>query len=78
MHIPFPDGTWLTMWRDLDRTCEEFAKFSKRDAEAFRTMMREYEDVKGIFGASRHTPIGYGPSLGTASPTIRAGSGASA
>jgi phytoene dehydrogenase-like protein len=63
VHIPFPDGTWLTMWRDLDRTCEEFAKFSRHDADAFRTMMLEYEDVKGIFGAARHTPIGYGPSL---------------
>src|SRR6266508_5199863 len=30
VHIPFPDGTWLTQWRDLDRTCEEFAKLSRR------------------------------------------------
>src|SRR4026209_1683776 len=22
VHIPFPDGTWLTQWRDLERTCE--------------------------------------------------------
>src|SRR4026207_1757707 len=34
VHIPFPDGTWLTQWRDLERTCEEFAKFSRRDADA--------------------------------------------
>jgi phytoene dehydrogenase-like protein len=27
-HMPFPDGSYLTQWRDLDRTCEEFAKFS--------------------------------------------------
>ena len=33
VHIPFPDGTWITQWRDLDRTCEEFARFSGRDAE---------------------------------------------
>jgi phytoene dehydrogenase-like protein len=63
VHIPFPDGTWLTMWRDLDRTCEEFAKFSRRDADAFRKMMAEYEEVKGIFSAARHTPIGFGPSM---------------
>src|SRR5919201_172424 len=25
-HIPFPDGTSLTQWRDLDRTCEEIAR----------------------------------------------------
>src|SRR3989441_12595531 len=38
-HVPFPDGTWLTQWRDLDRTCEEFAKFSQHDAAAFRGMI---------------------------------------
>ena len=42
VHIPFPDGTWLTQWRDLERTCEEFARFSRNDAEAFRRMMQEY------------------------------------
>ena len=63
VHLPFPDGTWLTQWRDLDRTCEEFAKFSRRDAEAFRRMMEEYDGVKSVFGAYRYTPIGWGPSL---------------
>ncbi len=29
VHVPFPDGTWLTQWRDIERTCEEFARFSK-------------------------------------------------
>src|SRR6202165_4979725 len=31
-HIPFPDGSYSTQWRDLDRTCAEFAKFSTKDA----------------------------------------------
>ena len=35
------------MWRDLDRTCDEFAKFSRRDADAFRRMMAEYERGEG-------------------------------
>jgi len=63
VHIPFPDGTWLTQWRDLDRTCAEFTKFSRRDAEAFRRMMVEYDRAKGAFGAYRYTPIGWGPTL---------------
>jgi phytoene dehydrogenase-like protein len=63
VHIPFPDGTWLTQWRDLDRTCAEFAKFSRRDAETFRRMMSEYDRAKGAFGAYRYTPIGWGPPL---------------
>jgi phytoene dehydrogenase-like protein len=62
VHIPFPDGTWLTMWRDLDRTVDEFAKFSKRDGDAFRRMIDEYREVAPVFAAARHTPIGFGPS----------------
>src|SRR5258706_2131388 len=30
VHLPFPDGSYITQWRDMDRTCEEFAKFSKK------------------------------------------------
>ena len=33
-HMHFPDGSYITQWRDLDRTCEEFAKFSKKDGAA--------------------------------------------
>ncbi len=32
---PFPDGTHLTMWRSQQKTCEEIAKFSKKDAEVY-------------------------------------------
>src|ERR671922_474901 len=31
-HIVFPDGEQLTMWLDLDRSCEEIARFSRRGA----------------------------------------------
>jgi len=60
VHIPFPDGTYITQWLDLDRTCEEFAKFSKKDAAAYRKMMTEYEAIKPIFAAAAYTPIGMG------------------
>lgn len=63
VHMPFADGTSLTMWCDLERTCEEFARFSARDAETYRRMMGEYDDVKGVIGEHRYTPIGWGPSL---------------
>jgi phytoene dehydrogenase-like protein len=32
---PFPDGRSLLFWQDRKRTCEEIAKFSRRDAEAY-------------------------------------------
>jgi phytoene dehydrogenase-like protein len=61
--MPFDDGASLTMWRDLDRTVEEFAKFSRRDGEAYRRLIAEYDEVKSIFGKYAYTPIGYGPPL---------------
>ncbi|MBZ5542777.1 MAG: NAD(P)/FAD-dependent oxidoreductase [Acidobacteriia bacterium] len=32
---PFPDGRYLIMWSDVQKTCEEIRKFSARDAEAY-------------------------------------------
>jgi phytoene dehydrogenase-like protein len=43
MHIPFLDGASITIWRDLDRTCETISRFSKKDAETFRRMVAEYK-----------------------------------
>ena len=34
----FPDQTALVTYKDLDRTCEGIAKFSPRDAEAYRRL----------------------------------------
>jgi len=59
-HMPFPDGTYLTQWRDLDRTCAEFAKFSKKDGQAYRAMITDYETVKPLLNAVTFTPIGFG------------------
>ncbi len=44
-------------------TCDEFARFSRRDAEAYRRLIDEYDRAKAAFGAYRYTPIGWGPSL---------------
>jgi phytoene dehydrogenase-like protein len=62
-HVVFPDGRGLTMWLDVDRSCEELARFSTRDAETYRRMLAEYDAVKHLFGASRFTPPEFGPSL---------------
>jgi phytoene dehydrogenase-like protein len=62
-HVVFPDGEQFTMWLDLDRTLEEISRFSKADAVSYRRMLDEFESVKGLYGAYRFTPIGYGPSL---------------
>ncbi|MGZ3581909.1 MAG: phytoene desaturase family protein, partial [Ktedonobacterales bacterium] len=60
-HIPFPDGTYITQWTEIDRTCDEIAKFSRRDADTYRRMMAEWSDVGPVFGSDRYTPAGLGP-----------------
>lgn len=60
VHMPFADGAHLTQWHDFDRTCDEFAKFSKKDADAYRRMMRDYEAIKPLFDAASYTPVGFG------------------
>jgi phytoene dehydrogenase-like protein len=62
-HVAFPDGEQLTMWLDRDRSAAELARFSERDAETYLRMLDEYDAVKHLFGASRFTPPGHGPTL---------------
>src|SRR5215470_10994391 len=62
-HMPFPDGSFLTQWRDVDRTCAEFAKFSRKDGDAYRRMIAEYETVKPLLNAVTFSPVGFGKSL---------------
>jgi phytoene dehydrogenase-like protein len=62
VHLPFPDGSSLTMWRDEERTCAEFARFSACDADAYRQMMADYRRIAPDVGKARYTPIGLGGS----------------
>jgi phytoene dehydrogenase-like protein len=62
-HVVFPDGDSLTMWLDLERTCEEIAYYSKADAQSYRALLSEYDAVKDVFARQRFTPVGFGPSL---------------
>ena len=62
-HVAFPDGEYMTMWRDVDRTCDEISRFSKADAQSYRRLLADYDAVKGAYGGARFTPPGMGPSL---------------
>ncbi len=62
-HVPFPDGTYLTQWRDLDRTVAEFAKFSRKDAAAYRKMLAELDAVRPILLGATFSPIGFAKPL---------------
>jgi phytoene dehydrogenase-like protein len=64
MHIPFLDGAYITVWRDIDRTCETISRFSKKDAETYRRTVAEYKAYTAATTASR------GASAGDAAPKI--------
>src|SRR5215216_4996600 len=61
VHVALGDGSGITQWRDLDRTCEELSRFSPRDADAYRRLIAGYDAAKGVFGAYRNNPIGRAP-----------------
>src|SRR5436309_10437259 len=53
---PFPDGSHLLVYKDLDRTCHSIAGISERDAEAYRAFILEWrgfnEQVFELFARS--------------------------
>ena len=59
-HMPFPDGSSLTMWRDFDRTAAEFDKFSKKDGAAFRRIYAEMAALRPVLEANQFLPVGWG------------------
>jgi phytoene dehydrogenase-like protein len=46
---PFPDGSHITIWRDLDRTCESIAAVSEKDARAYRDFVEQWTPVAETF-----------------------------
>lgn len=42
---PFPDGSSLTIWKDVDRTLESIAAISPADADAYRGFMQQWGPV---------------------------------
>jgi phytoene dehydrogenase-like protein len=50
MHISFPDGSSITVWRDFERTAREFDRISARDGQTFRRIAAELDQVRGLLG----------------------------
>ena len=42
---PFPDGSHLFIWKDLDRTCESIAAISQHDADAYRRFVLDWQPL---------------------------------
>ncbi len=54
--MPFRDGRSVTMWRDLERTCAELARFSAGDAEAYRELLNDWQAMAPIVNDERENP----------------------
>lgn len=56
---PFPDGSHITFWRDLDRTCASIAAISPHDAEAYRAFIARWRPLAaGMVRAFLEPPTG--------------------
>ncbi|MBZ0304400.1 MAG: NAD(P)/FAD-dependent oxidoreductase [Anaerolineae bacterium] len=54
---PYPDGSHLTLWKDVDRTCESIAQVSPQDAEAYRRFIDRWQPVaSSMVEAFLHPP----------------------
>ncbi len=57
---PFPDGSSITIWKDLERTCESIAAVSRRDADAYRDFVNEWRPIAaGMVKSFLHAPTGW-------------------
>ncbi len=49
--MPLPDGKCICVYRDVEKTCASIAKFSQKDADAFRDTYHQCDELmKGIVG----------------------------
>ncbi len=59
LFMPFPDGTSISLWLDPERTAQEFAKFSKKDAKMYLRRLRETAALEPIFSSLNFNPPGF-------------------
>ena len=60
----FPNEEHLILYSDLDKTCEQIAKFSERDAETYREFVNYFLKLSGAAAAGTAGAIpAYGPMM---------------
>jgi phytoene dehydrogenase-like protein len=47
--MPLKDGRSLCIYRDLEKTCDSIAKFSKKDAKSYRDMSKRFHNIVNDF-----------------------------
>jgi len=66
---PYPDGSHLMIWRDVEQTCQSIVLISPADAEAYRRFVRDWQPILEIIIESMHKP----PSLLNLAGTLGGG-----
>jgi len=60
--MPLKDGKCLCVYTDVERTCASIAKFSKKDADTYRTNHKLFDEMmKAIGGPQTYYPMGPAP-----------------
>jgi len=57
--MPLLDGNSISIYTDVEKTCQSIAKFSKKDADSYRTTVKRFQKLVDEFMA----PATYLPSL---------------
>jgi phytoene dehydrogenase-like protein len=57
LHIPFLDKTGITIWKDQERTIQEYARHSKKDAETLRQLFVEWKAYRQARAAGQPVPM---------------------
>ena len=53
MYTQFADGSSIALWQDLERTCAEYARISKKDAQTYRRLFAEFKAYTEATAANR-------------------------
>ena len=57
----FDDGDTIVCFRDIDKTCAEIAKFSRKDADQYRKLVKLMEGIMPLIGMSMtRPPVSFG------------------
>lgn len=60
MSAVFEDGTSIHWYNDLDRMCENIARYNRRDAETWRDLFMTYKDTAPMWAAAEQAVSGGG------------------
>ena len=72
--MPLSDGSSLCIYRDVDKTCESLARFSKNDAESYRDLHRRCDEfMENILGPQTYVPMDAAPLVAAKMATTELG-----